>query len=85
MFSIVLLGVLNGLLTTGCPIRFDDLPSTLRCSVYCRVYLMVPYYRVSSIVLYGSVLQGVPYDLANSIVLCDLHFLRVDLANLRCS
>ena len=48
-------------------------------------YLMVLYYRVSSIVLNGSVLQGVPYDLANSIVLCDLHFLRVDLTNLRCS
>ena len=45
---------------------------------------MVLYYRVSSIVLNGSVLQGVPYDLANPIVLYDLHFLRVDLINIRC-
>ena len=46
---------------------------------------MVLYYKVSSIVLNGSVLQGVLYDLANFIVLYDLHFLRVDLINLRCS
>ena len=45
---------------------------------------MVLNYRVSSIVLNGSVLQGVPYDLANPIVLYDLHFLRVDLINIRC-
>ena len=30
--SPLLLGVLNGFLTTGCSIRFDDLYSTFRCT-----------------------------------------------------